>query len=110
MAKIKMTPEQKEERKALLGLARAEGAKLIHNFQTTIVYREYGNVVRFATSVHSPKEPNADFSRKYGEYLALDRAFNGCDVPMVIGDFHYMCQCMDMYPHSEHKENGAFGN
>ena len=97
MAKIKMTPEQKSDRATLREMARDEGVKLVHNFQTTIAYRVYGDMVRFSTSVHSPKEPARDYSRKYGEYLALDRALNGIDVPMLADDFTEMCYAMDMY-------------
>lgn len=108
MAKIKMTPKQKDERKALLGLARSEGVKLVHNFQTTIAYKEFGDVVRFATALHSPKDPANDFSRKYGEYIALERALNGNTSPMLAVDFNEMLYCMDMYTHAEHKNNNSY--
>jgi hypothetical protein len=57
--------------------------------------------------VHSPQELVANFSRKYGEYLALDRALNGVNVPMHIDDFREMTNAMNMYTHEEHKKNAT---
>ena len=108
MAKIKMTPEQKSDRAALREMARDEGVKLVHNFAMTIAYREYGDVVHFTTSVHSPKDPANEFSRKYGEYIALDRALNGNTSPMLAVDFYEMLYRMSMCPHAEHKYNGSY--
>ena len=60
------------------------------------------------TSVHSPKDPANEFSRKYGEYIALERALNGNTSPMLAVDFFKMLYCMDMYNHAEHKDNKSY--
>lgn len=105
MAKMKLDVYQKEAREELRRDAKAEGVALLHNFNTTIAFKREGNVVRFATAVHSPSEPHEDFSRKYGEYLALDRFFiDGQTVVMLAVDFGTMCDYMDMATHADHKK------
>jgi hypothetical protein len=81
----KLTPYQKAE---LVDMKLTTYAELVNNGETTIAYKERGNIVEFSMSVMSPNEKK--FRRKVGEYFALIRFDLNQTVKMSRHDFFYM--------------------
>lgn len=66
---------------------------VVHNgYDTVIVAKNTGNVVKFATAVKSPDEKK--FRRKVGEYLARMHFENSETVQFSVGEFNEFCHLM----------------
>ena len=99
----KLNADQKSTLKALLNAYKVStGFGIMHDFRTTVVFRESGDFVEFTTSTMGKSEKK--FKRKVGQYYALCRLDEGFTVKLPKNVFNDFIDYGDFHTFDEYKE------